>query len=98
MEISTANIQVSTASPPKVSTASPPKVSTAVPHVYTRKSAKDKGNAILEEPATPNKVKKRTQVQLSMNEELARKMEEKKESDLMQNRKQELCKKKKKKA
>ncbi|GJT47325.1 hypothetical protein Tco_0956040 [Tanacetum coccineum] len=68
MEISTANIQVSTASPPKVST--------VVPHVYTRKSAKDKGKAIMEEPATPKKVKKRTQVQLSMDEELARKMEE----------------------
>ncbi|GJT38115.1 putative ribonuclease H-like domain-containing protein [Tanacetum coccineum] len=99
MEISTANIQVSTASPPKVST--------VVPHVYTRRSAKDKGNTIMEEPATPKKVKKRTQVQLSMDEELARKMEEeerirfnaeqKKESDLTQNRKQELCKKKKKK-
>ncbi|GJX80703.1 hypothetical protein Tco_0328852 [Tanacetum coccineum] len=68
MEISTANIQVSTASPPKVST--------AVPHVYTRRSAKDKGKAIMEEPATPKKVKKRTQVKLSMDEELARKMEE----------------------
>ncbi|GJU14862.1 hypothetical protein Tco_1142828 [Tanacetum coccineum] len=68
MEISTANIQVSTASPPKVST--------AVPHVYTRRSAKDKGKAIMEEPATLKKVKKRTQVQLSMDEELARKMEE----------------------
>ncbi|GJZ54931.1 hypothetical protein Tco_0610124 [Tanacetum coccineum] len=64
MEISTANIQVSTASPPKVST--------VVPHVYTRRSAKDKGNAIMEELATPNKVKKRTQVQLSIDEELAR--------------------------
>ncbi|GJR91078.1 hypothetical protein Tco_0215089 [Tanacetum coccineum] len=68
IEISTANIQVSTASPPKVST--------VVPHVYTRRSAKDKGKAIMEEPATPKKVKKRTQVQLSMDEELARKMEE----------------------
>ncbi|GJT52489.1 hypothetical protein Tco_0978646 [Tanacetum coccineum] len=67
MEISTTNIQVSTASPPKVST--------TVPHVYTRRSAKDKGKAIMEEPATPKKVKKRTQVQLSMDEELARKME-----------------------
>ncbi|GJQ95471.1 hypothetical protein Tco_0006610 [Tanacetum coccineum] len=68
MEISTANIQVSTATPPKVST--------VVPHVYTRRSAKDKGKAIMEETATPKKVKKRTQVQLSMDEELARKMEE----------------------
>ncbi|GJW32649.1 hypothetical protein Tco_0052681 [Tanacetum coccineum] len=68
MEISTANIQVSTASPPKVST--------AVPHVYTRRSVTDKGKAIMEEPATLKKVKKRTQVQLSMDEELARKIEE----------------------
>ncbi|GKD13514.1 hypothetical protein Tco_1197921 [Tanacetum coccineum] len=60
----------------EISTASPPKVSTAVPHVYTRRKAKDKGKAIMEEPATPKKVKKRTQVQLSMDEELARKMEE----------------------
>ncbi|GJV02433.1 hypothetical protein Tco_1336002 [Tanacetum coccineum] len=68
MEISTANIQVSTASPPRVSS--------AVPHVYTRRSAKDKGKSIMEELATPKKVKKRTQVQLSIDEELARKLEE----------------------
>ncbi|GJZ08927.1 hypothetical protein Tco_0543210 [Tanacetum coccineum] len=47
IEISTANMQVSTASPPKVST--------AIPHVYTRRSAKDKRKAIMEEPATPKK-------------------------------------------
>ncbi|GJU64285.1 putative ribonuclease H-like domain-containing protein [Tanacetum coccineum] len=57
IEISTASIQVSTTSPPKGST--------DVPHVYTRKSAKDKGKAIMEEPATPKKVKKRSQVQLN---------------------------------
>ncbi|GJU52835.1 hypothetical protein Tco_1226549 [Tanacetum coccineum] len=57
-------------------TASPPKVSTAIPHVYTRRSAKDKVKAIMEEPATLKKVKKRTQVQLIMDEELARKIEE----------------------
>ncbi|GJW22189.1 hypothetical protein Tco_0032811 [Tanacetum coccineum] len=68
MKISTANIQVSTASPPKVST--------VVPHVYTRRSAKDKRKAIMEEPATLKKVKRRTQVQLSMDEELARKLQE----------------------
>ncbi|GJY26374.1 hypothetical protein Tco_0401100 [Tanacetum coccineum] len=56
-------IKISTASPPKVT-----KVSTVVPHVYTRKSAKDKGKAIMEDHATPKKVKKRTQVQLSMDE------------------------------
>ncbi|GJZ99495.1 hypothetical protein Tco_0672046 [Tanacetum coccineum] len=64
-------MEISTASPPKVT-----KVSTAEAHVYTRRKAKDKGNDIMEEPATPKKVKKRTQVQLSMDEELARKMEE----------------------
>ncbi|GJU84580.1 hypothetical protein Tco_1292126 [Tanacetum coccineum] len=48
MEISTANIQVSTASPPKVSI--------VVPYVYTRRSAKDKGKAIMEDHATPKKV------------------------------------------
>ncbi|GJQ95307.1 hypothetical protein Tco_0006446 [Tanacetum coccineum] len=50
-------MEISTASPPKVT-----KVSTAEAHVYTRKKAKDKGKAIMEEPATPKKVKKRTQV------------------------------------
>ncbi|GJZ93683.1 hypothetical protein Tco_0665886, partial [Tanacetum coccineum] len=70
-EISTANIQVSTASPLKVST--------IVPHVYTRRIAMDKGKAIMEEPATLKKVNKRTQVQLSIDEELARKMEEEEE-------------------
>ncbi|GKB69007.1 hypothetical protein Tco_0930419 [Tanacetum coccineum] len=64
-------MEISTASPPKVA-----KVSIVEAHVYIRRSAKDKGNAIMEEPATPKKVKKRTQVQLSMDEELARKMEE----------------------
>ncbi|GJT34406.1 putative ribonuclease H-like domain-containing protein [Tanacetum coccineum] len=64
-------MEISTASPPKDT-----KVSTAEALVYTRRKAKDKGKAIMVEPATPNKVKKRTQVQLSMHEELARKMEE----------------------
>ncbi|GJW39643.1 hypothetical protein Tco_0065488 [Tanacetum coccineum] len=50
-------MEISTASPPKVT-----KVSTAEAHVYTRRSAKDKGNAIMEESATPKKGKKRTQV------------------------------------
>ncbi|GKB16722.1 hypothetical protein Tco_0850645 [Tanacetum coccineum] len=47
----------------KISTTSPPKVtkfSTAEAHVYTRRKAKDKGKAIMVEPATPKKVKKRT--------------------------------------
>ncbi|GJV53858.1 hypothetical protein Tco_1449599 [Tanacetum coccineum] len=58
-------MEISTTSPPKVT-----KVSTTEAHVYTRRSAKDKGKAIMEEPATPKKVKKRTQVQLSMDEEV----------------------------
>ncbi|GKA66176.1 hypothetical protein Tco_0765984 [Tanacetum coccineum] len=64
-------IEISTASPLKVT-----KISTAEAHVYTRRSAKDKRKAIMEEPATPKKVKKTTQVQLSMDEETTRKMEE----------------------
>ncbi|GJY39137.1 hypothetical protein Tco_0425501 [Tanacetum coccineum] len=64
-------MDISTASPPKVT-----KVSTAEAYVYSRRKAKDKGKAIMEEPATLKKVKKRTQVQLSMDEELARKMED----------------------
>ncbi|GJT14711.1 putative ribonuclease H-like domain-containing protein [Tanacetum coccineum] len=43
-------MEISTASPLKVT-----KVSTAEAHVYTRRSAKDKGKAIIEESATPNK-------------------------------------------
>ncbi|GJS96237.1 hypothetical protein Tco_0803205 [Tanacetum coccineum] len=69
-EISTADIQVSTASPPKVSTV-------VVPYVYIRRSAskaKDKGKAIMEEPESPKKLKKKIQVQLSLDEELARKV------------------------
>ncbi|GJV39645.1 hypothetical protein Tco_0127444 [Tanacetum coccineum] len=46
--------------------------------VVSKKECKDKGKAIMKEPSTPKKVKKRTQVKLSMDEELARKMEEEK--------------------
>ncbi|GJT42579.1 hypothetical protein Tco_0951294 [Tanacetum coccineum] len=46
-------MEISTASPLKVT-----KVSTVEAHVYTRRSAKDKGKAIMKEPATPKKVKK----------------------------------------
>ncbi|GKA05915.1 hypothetical protein Tco_0685035, partial [Tanacetum coccineum] len=81
-------MEISTASPPKVT-----KVSTAEAHVYIRKSAKDKGKAIIEEPATPKKVKKRTQVKLSMDEELAcEDGRRRKNQNLMLNRKQSLQK------
>ncbi|GKA99932.1 hypothetical protein Tco_0827926 [Tanacetum coccineum] len=81
-EISTANIPVSTASPPKVYTADVStaghEVSTvAVALVYIRRSAskaKDKGKAIMTEHEPPKKLKKRVQVQLSVDEELARKI------------------------
>ncbi|GJT21882.1 hypothetical protein Tco_0891819 [Tanacetum coccineum] len=44
-------------------------VSTAVPHVYTRRSVKDKGKAIMEEPATPKKTWERFQLnQLNLKE------------------------------
>ncbi|GKA35261.1 reverse transcriptase domain-containing protein [Tanacetum coccineum] len=56
-------MEISTASPPKVT-----KVSTTEAHVYTRRKAKDKGKAIMVEPATPKKVKKRTQDALKRKE------------------------------
>ncbi|GJR56446.1 hypothetical protein Tco_1406967 [Tanacetum coccineum] len=76
-EISTANLPISTASPPKAPTT---EVSTAAAAlVYIRRSAlkaKDKGKAIMTEPEPPKKLKKRVQVQLSVDEELARKIQE----------------------
>ncbi|GJZ89524.1 hypothetical protein Tco_0661306 [Tanacetum coccineum] len=50
-----------------------------------------KEKAIIEEPATPKKVKKRTQVQLSMDEELPRKLEEKKKIKSCWNLKKNTC-------
>ncbi|GKA92388.1 hypothetical protein Tco_0814313 [Tanacetum coccineum] len=79
MEISTANIQVSTASPPKVL-----KVSIAAAHVYTRRNAsksKDKGKAIMTEPEPPKKLKKKIQVQMSLKAalELQRQLDQRQE-------------------
>ncbi|GJU90507.1 hypothetical protein Tco_1302930 [Tanacetum coccineum] len=90
-EISTANVLVSTASPRKVSTAevstASPDVSTAAAAlVYIRRSAskaKDKGKAIMQELKPPKKLKKRVQVQLSVNEELARKVQEEEQAKAM---------------
>ncbi|GJU28849.1 hypothetical protein Tco_1172438 [Tanacetum coccineum] len=74
-EISTANLPISTASPPKAPTT---EVSIAAATlVYIRRSAlksKYKGKEIMTEPEPPKKLKKRVQVQLSVDEELARKI------------------------
>ncbi|GJX61813.1 hypothetical protein Tco_0294713 [Tanacetum coccineum] len=55
-----------------------PEVSTVAANlVYIRRSAqkrKDKGKEIMQESEPPNKVKKRVQVQMSMDEELAKKV------------------------
>ncbi|GJY44434.1 hypothetical protein Tco_0432647 [Tanacetum coccineum] len=64
IEISTANIQVSTASPPKVST--------VVPHVYTRRSANDKGKAKM-------KMEEEERLNLEATRELQRQLDQRQE-------------------
>ncbi|GKB81161.1 hypothetical protein Tco_0948056 [Tanacetum coccineum] len=72
-EISTSNVPVSTAGA-EVSTASHDVSTAAAALVYIRRSAsKDKGKAIMQEPEPPKKLKKRVQVQINVDEELARK-------------------------
>ncbi|GJY65195.1 hypothetical protein Tco_0466655 [Tanacetum coccineum] len=51
--------------------------------------AKDKGKAIMQESEPPKKVKKRVQVQMSMNEELAKKVFEEKQAKAMAEQEQE---------
>ncbi|GKE35487.1 hypothetical protein Tco_1454809 [Tanacetum coccineum] len=95
MEISTANIAVSTVdatvttASASISTDSPQRVSTAEDIngaetlVYIRRSAskaKDKGKAIMQESEPPKKIKKRVQVQMSIDEELAKKVFEEEEA------------------
>ncbi|GJV79410.1 hypothetical protein Tco_1515280 [Tanacetum coccineum] len=89
LEINTANIAVSTAdavvttASASISTVSPPRVSTAEDIsgaetlVYIRRSASkanDKGKAIMQESEPPKKIKKRVQVKMSVDEELANKV------------------------
>ncbi|GKB01813.1 hypothetical protein Tco_0829857 [Tanacetum coccineum] len=58
----------------EVSTASHDVSTAAAALVYIRRSAsKDKGKAIMQEPEPPKKLKKRVQVQINVDEELARK-------------------------
>ncbi|GKA78877.1 hypothetical protein Tco_0785414 [Tanacetum coccineum] len=73
--VTTASASISTVSPPRVSTAKD--ISGAKTLVYIRRStskAKDKGKAIMQESEPPNKIKKRVQVQMSIDEELAKKV------------------------
>ncbi|GJU59432.1 hypothetical protein Tco_1237198 [Tanacetum coccineum] len=77
-EISTANVPVSTAGA-EVSTANPNVSTAAECLVYIRRSEtrrKDKGKAIMQESKPPKKIKKRVQVQMSVDEELAQKVHE----------------------
>ncbi|GKC10754.1 hypothetical protein Tco_1007536 [Tanacetum coccineum] len=104
LEISTANIAVSTAdaavttasasisivSPPIVSTAED--ISGAETLVYIRRSAskaKDKGKAIMQESELPKKIKKRVQVQMSIDEELAKKVFEEEQAKFKAKQEQE---------
>ncbi|GJY30020.1 hypothetical protein Tco_0405787, partial [Tanacetum coccineum] len=68
-------------------------VSTAAANlVYIRRSAqkrKDKGKAIMQESEPPKKVKKRVQVQMSMDEELAKKVFEEEQAKAMAEQEQE---------
>ncbi|GKB26834.1 hypothetical protein Tco_0866235 [Tanacetum coccineum] len=80
---STAIIPVSTAST-EVSTASHDVSTATATLVYIRRSAsKDKGKAIMHEPEPPKKLKKRVQVQMSVDEELARKVQEEEQAKAM---------------
>ncbi|GKF86381.1 hypothetical protein Tco_0254208 [Tanacetum coccineum] len=74
-EVTTTSASISTVSPPRVSTAED--ISGAETLVYIRRSAskvKDKGKAIMQESEPPKKIKKRVQVQMSIDEELAKKV------------------------
>ncbi|GJS07641.1 putative ribonuclease H-like domain-containing protein [Tanacetum coccineum] len=60
--------------------------------VYIRRSASkanDKGKAIMQEPEPPKKLKKRVQVQMSVNKELARKVQEEEQAKAMAEQEQE---------
>ncbi|GJY88821.1 putative ribonuclease H-like domain-containing protein [Tanacetum coccineum] len=71
--LNTASASISTVSPLRVSTGED--ISGVETLVYIRRSAsKDKGKAIMQESEPPNKIKKRVQVQISVDEELAKKV------------------------
>ncbi|GJV71535.1 hypothetical protein Tco_1491530 [Tanacetum coccineum] len=104
LEISTANIAVSTAdatvttASTSISTVIPPRVSTvkdisgAETLVYIRRSAskaKDKGKAIMQESEPLKKIKKSVQVQMSIDEELAKKVFEEEQAKFKAEHEQE---------
>ncbi|GJV00927.1 hypothetical protein Tco_1330197 [Tanacetum coccineum] len=73
--VTTASVSISIVSPLRVSTAED--ISGAETLVYIRRSeskAKDKGKAIMQESKPLKKIKKRVQVQMSIDEELAKKV------------------------
>ncbi|GJT24142.1 hypothetical protein Tco_0894079 [Tanacetum coccineum] len=84
-EISTTDVPVNTSSA-EVSTASHDVSTAATALLYIRRSAskaKDKGKAIMQELEPPKKLKKRVQVQMSVYEELARKVQEEEQAKAM---------------
>ncbi|GKD85514.1 hypothetical protein Tco_1356668 [Tanacetum coccineum] len=90
-EINTADVLVSTAGA-EVSTASHDVSTAAAALLYIRRSAskaKDKGKAIMQELEPPKKLKKRVQVQMSVDEELAKKVQKEEQAKAMTEQKQE---------
>ncbi|GJW05661.1 hypothetical protein Tco_1568084 [Tanacetum coccineum] len=76
-----------------VNTARRTQVSTARRIIYTRRSAKkrkDKGKAIMTESEPPKTIKKRVQVQMRIDEELAKKVFEKEQAKAMAEQEQEM--------
>ncbi|GJW26025.1 hypothetical protein Tco_0039836 [Tanacetum coccineum] len=88
--VTTASASISTVSPPRVSTAKD--ISSAETLVYIRRSAskvKDKGKAIMKESETPKIIKKMVQVQMSIDEELAKKVFEEEQAKFKAEQEQE---------
>ncbi|GJZ20269.1 hypothetical protein Tco_0556859 [Tanacetum coccineum] len=76
-----------------VNTSRRTQVSTAERIIYTRRSAekrKDKGKAIMTESEPPKTIKKRVQVQMRIDEELAKKVFEKEQAKAMAEQEQEM--------
>ncbi|GKC83452.1 hypothetical protein Tco_1139169 [Tanacetum coccineum] len=83
-EFTTTSVAVSTASPTRSNDGSAAKTL-----VYIRRSAeKDKGKSIMQESEQPRKIKKRVQVQMSLDEELAQRLHEEEQAKF--NEEQEL--------
>ncbi|GJV90899.1 hypothetical protein Tco_1538712 [Tanacetum coccineum] len=71
-QVSTASTFISTASPQRNADTTADDLTLAETLMEIRKSAaKDKGKAIMQESEQPKKIKKRVQIQMSLDEELA---------------------------